>query len=152
LLPKQYRTCCSIGLGLDSGCKKVVAIDIDVIYGNGTAEGFYRTDRALTVSFHMNNGSWGSSHPQNGPIDELGEWDGFGYNLNVPLPDGTGDRGYEYAMNKLIVPAIHKFESDMIVLVVGQDSSAVSTFNLDDTPLSNCDHVTRWGYLWSYAC
>uniref|UniRef100_A0A1J3DD55 Histone deacetylase 8 n=1 Tax=Noccaea caerulescens TaxID=107243 RepID=A0A1J3DD55_NOCCA len=115
----------AVKLSLDSGsCSRVAVIDIDVHYGNGTAEGFYRSDQVLTVSLHMNHGSWGSSHPQKGTIDELGEDLGLGYNLNVPLPNGTGDKGYEYAMTELVVPAVTKFGPDMIVLVVGQDSSA----------------------------
>lgn len=116
----------AVQLALNSGCEKVVVIDIDVHYGNGTAEGFYQSNKVLTISLHMNHGSWGPSHPQNGSIDELGEGEGFGYNLNIPLPNGTGDKGYVYAMNELVVPATQKFEPNMIVLVVGQDSSAVS--------------------------
>ncbi|KAG7596296.1 Ureohydrolase domain superfamily [Arabidopsis suecica] len=119
----------AVKLALNSGsCSRVAVIDIDVHYGNGTAEGFYTSDKVLTVSLHMNHGSWGSSHPQKGSIDELGEDVGLGYNLNVPLPNGTGDRGYEYAMNELVVPAVRRFGPDMVVLVVGQDSSAVSSF------------------------
>lgn len=119
----------AVKLALNSdSCSRVAVIDIDVHYGNGTAEGFYRSDKVLTVSLHMNHGSWGSSHPQKGSIDELGEDVGLGYNLNVPLPNGTGDRGYEYAMTELVVPAVRKFGPDMVVLVVGQDSSAVSCF------------------------
>ncbi|KAL6976447.1 Histone deacetylase 8 [Sarracenia purpurea var. burkii] len=114
----------AVQLALDSSCKKVVVIDIDVHYGNGTAEGFYKSNKVLTISLHMNHGSWGPSHPQSGAVDELGDGDGFGYNLNIPLPNGTGDRGYEFAMTELVVPAVQKFQPDMIVLVVGQDSSA----------------------------
>ncbi|KAK6235264.1 Histone deacetylase domain - like 10 [Theobroma cacao] len=114
----------AVQLALDSGCRKVTVIDIDVHYGNGTAEGFYRSDKVLTVSLHMNHGSWGPSHPQTGTVDELGEGEGFGYNLNIPLPNGTGDKGYEYAMRELVAPAVQKFEPDVIVLVIGQDSSA----------------------------
>ncbi|KAL7615163.1 hypothetical protein Lser_V15G05832 [Lactuca serriola] len=106
------------------GCKKVAVIDIDVHYGNGTAEGFYDSNKVLTVSLHMNHGSWGTSHPQTGSISELGEGIGFGYNLNVPLPNGTGDKGYKYAMNQLVLPAVTNFEPDFMVFVVGQDSSA----------------------------
>ncbi|CAA0841338.1 Histone deacetylase 8 [Striga hermonthica] len=110
---------------LSSGLvRKAVIIDIDVHYGNGTAEGFYKSDKVLTVSIHMNHGSWGSSHPQTGMMSELGEGEGFGYNLNVPLPNGTGDKGYVYAMNELVVPAVDKFGPDMMVFVIGQDSSA----------------------------
>ncbi|MQL84726.1 hypothetical protein Taro_017238 [Colocasia esculenta] len=114
----------AVQLALDSGCTRVAVIDIDVHYGNGTAEGFYQSDSVLTVSLHMNHGSWGPSHPQEGSIDELGEGKGFGYNLNIPLPNGSGDLGYEYAMSKLVVPAVQKFDPMIIVLVIGQDSSA----------------------------
>ncbi|RWR83665.1 histone deacetylase 8 [Cinnamomum micranthum f. kanehirae] len=114
----------AVQLAIDSGCKRVAVIDIDVHYGNGTAEGFYLSDRVLTISLHMNHGSWGPSHPQKGSVDELGDDKGFGFNLNIPLPNGSGDRGYEYAMTELVVPAIEKFDPDIMVMVVGQDSSA----------------------------
>lgn len=120
----------AVQLALSSGRNKVVVIDIDVHYGNGTAEGFYRSDKVLTISLHMNHGSWGPSHPQNGTVDELGEGEGFGYNLNIPLPNGTGDRGYLHAMKEIVIPAIEKFQPEMMVLVVGQDSSAVSSMVL----------------------
>ncbi|EPS72412.1 histone deacetylase superfamily [Genlisea aurea] len=114
----------AIHSALDSGIRRVAVIDIDVHYGNGTAEGFYHSDKVLTTSIHMNHGSWGPSHPQKGSVDELGEGEGFGYNLNVPLPNGTGDKGYVRAMNELILPTIRSFDPEIIVLVVGQDSSA----------------------------
>ncbi|KAI3723609.1 hypothetical protein L2E82_35344 [Cichorium intybus] len=114
----------AVQYALDSGCKKVAIIDIDVHYGNGTAEGFYESDKVLTVSLHMNHGSWGASHPQSGAINEVGVGVGLGYNLNVPLPNGTGDKGYKYAMTEVVVPAVTNFKPDMIVFVVGQDSSA----------------------------
>lgn len=119
----------SVQLALGSGCQKVVVIDIDVHYGNGTAEGFYKSNNVLTISLHMNHGSWGPSHPQSGSVDELGEEQGFGFNMNIPLPNGTSDRGYVHAMTELVVPAVQKFGADMIVLVIGQDSSAVSFFS-----------------------
>ncbi|GFP97158.1 histone deacetylase 8 [Phtheirospermum japonicum] len=113
----------AVQLALGYGLNKVAVIDIDVHYGNGTAEGFYSSDKVLTISLHMNHGSWGPSHPQSGSVDELGEGEGFGYNLNVPLPNGSGDRGYALAMDELVVPAVEKFLPAVIVLVVGQDSS-----------------------------
>jgi acetoin utilization deacetylase AcuC-like enzyme len=116
----------AVQLALDSGRAKVAVVDIDVHYGNGTAEGFYRTDTVLTMSLHMMHGSWGPSHPQSGSVDEIGEGKGLGYNLNIPLPNGSGDAGYEYAMNELVVPSIDKFQPQLLFLVVGQDSSAVS--------------------------
>lgn len=116
----------AVHLALASGCMKVAVIDIDVHYGNGTAEGFYLSDKVLTISLHMNHGSWGPSNPQTGAVSELGSGEGLGYNLNIPLPNGTGDKGYKHAMTELVVPAVGKFKPDMLVLVIGQDSSAVS--------------------------
>ncbi|KAI9075400.1 hypothetical protein K1719_042650 [Acacia pycnantha] len=114
----------AVRLALDSGCRKVAVIDIDVHYGNGTAEGFYQSDKVLTISLHMNHGSWGPSHTQSGSVDEIGEGEGYGYNLNIPLPNGTGDKGYVYAFNHLVIPSVQKFDPCLIVLVIGQDSSA----------------------------
>jgi acetoin utilization deacetylase AcuC-like enzyme len=117
----------AVQLAVESGCKRVAVVDIDVHYGNGTAEGFYERDDVLTISLHMNHGSWGPSHLQTGLHDEVGRGKGLGFNLNVPLPNGTGDKGYEHAMHELVVPAISKFMPEMILLVIGQDSSAVSS-------------------------
>ena len=114
---------------VDQGCKRVAVIDVDVHYGNGTAEGFYSRDDVYTISLHMNHGSWGASHPQTGLTDEAGEGVGKGFNLNIPLPNGTGDDGYEHAMAELVVPALSEFKPEMIVLTFGQDSSQVSDCN-----------------------
>jgi acetoin utilization deacetylase AcuC-like enzyme len=100
----------AVQLALDSGCQKVTVIDIDVHYGNGTAEGFYKSNNVLTISLHMNHGSWGPSHPQNGSVDDIGEGQGFGYNMNIPLPNVTGDTGYAYAKTELVIPAVQKFD------------------------------------------
>ncbi|KAL9274708.1 Histone deacetylase 8-like protein [Drosera capensis] len=91
----------AVHLALNDGCDKVAVIDIDVHYGNGTAEGFYGSNKVLTVSLHMNHGSWGS-----------------------------GDKGYEYAVKELVVPSIQGFRPDMMVLVVGQDSIAEGGYHV----------------------
>eukprot|EP00252_Welwitschia_mirabilis_P022963 TRINITY_DN6378_c0_g1_i1.p1 TRINITY_DN6378_c0_g1~~TRINITY_DN6378_c0_g1_i1.p1 ORF type:complete len:423 (+),score=64.06 TRINITY_DN6378_c0_g1_i1:128-1270(+) len=114
----------AVQLALESGCKRVAVVDIDVHYGNGTADGFYERDDVLTISLHMNHGSWGPSHPQTGLHDEVGKDKGRGFNMNVPLPNGTGDKGYVHTFNALVVPALSKFEPEMLVFVIGQDSSA----------------------------
>uniref|UniRef100_A0A7I4AKU4 Histone deacetylase domain-containing protein n=1 Tax=Physcomitrium patens TaxID=3218 RepID=A0A7I4AKU4_PHYPA len=113
----------AVELAVHQGCKRVVVLDIDVHYGNGTAEGFYSRKDVYTISLHMNHGSWGPSHPQTGLTDECGEGLGKGFNLNIPLPNGTGNKGYEHAMTELVVPAMAEFKPEMIVLTVGQDSS-----------------------------
>lgn len=114
----------AVQLAIDSGVSRVAVVDIDVHYGNDTADGFYSRDDVFTISLHMNHGSWGPSHPQSGLPNEVGRGRGVGFNMNVPLPNGAGDRGYEHAMLELIVPALSKFKPEIFVMVIGQDSSA----------------------------
>ncbi|MCO5601558.1 hypothetical protein L7F22_055681 [Adiantum nelumboides] len=114
----------AVQLAIASGIKRVAVVDIDVHYGNGTAEGFYERDDVLTISLHMNHGSWGPSHPQTGLPNEVGQGKGAGFNMNIPLPNGCGDKGYEYAMQELAVPVLTKFRPEILVMVIGQDSSA----------------------------
>lgn len=116
----------AVHLAIASGIKRVAVVDIDVHYGNGTAEGFYDRDDVLTISLHMNHGSWGPSHPQTGLPNEVGKGKGVGFNMNIPLPNGSGDKGYEHAMQEMVVPIVGKFRPEIMVMVIGQDSSAVS--------------------------
>ncbi|EFJ08230.1 hypothetical protein SELMODRAFT_185423 [Selaginella moellendorffii] len=105
--------------------KRVAVVDIDVHYGNGTAAGFYSRDDVLTISLHMDHGPWDESHSAEfGQPEEAGTGKGVGYNVNIPLPNGTGDRGYQHAMEKLVVPRLESFEPELIVVTMGQDSSA----------------------------
>jgi acetoin utilization deacetylase AcuC-like enzyme len=132
----------AIKLALNAGIKRIVTIDIDVHYGNGTAEGFYDTNEVLTISLHMNHGSWGPSHPQSGSIEELGKGIGFGYNLNIPLPNGSGDESYQYAFDELVVPAVHQYQPEIIVFIIGQDSSMVSEICFFKPICSSCIILT----------
>jgi acetoin utilization deacetylase AcuC-like enzyme len=108
---------------LKQGIKRVAVIDWDVHHGNGTQEGFYDRADVLTVSLHMDHGAWGPSHPQTGKADEIGRGLGVGFNLNVPLPMGTGDDGYDYAMTELVLPAIKAFAPELLIVAAGQDGS-----------------------------
>ena len=61
------------------GFHRVAVIDIDVHHGNGTQERFYKSPVVLTISLHMDHGSWDEeTHPQNGAASEIGEGAGVG--------------------------------------------------------------------------
>jgi acetoin utilization deacetylase AcuC-like enzyme len=101
----------------------VAVVDFDVHHGNGTQECFWTRPDVLTISLHMDHGSWGSSHPQTGVVSEFGAGAGEGFNLNLPLPYGTGDAGYERAMHEVVMPLVNEFQPDLVVGAVGQDAS-----------------------------
>jgi len=109
---------------IEAGHKRIAVIDWDVHHGNGTQEGFYARDDVLTISLHMDHGSWGAAaHPQTGGVEEVGVGPGEGFNLNLPLPFGAGDRAYALAFERCVEPALRKFGPDMIVLANGQDAN-----------------------------
>ena len=113
----------AVETALERGLKKVAVIDWDVHHGNGTQSGFYDRSDVLTLSLHMPLGAWGKNHPETGAIDELGEGAGTGFNRNIPLPYGSGDRAYAEAMERLVRPAVRQFEPDLIVVACGQDAN-----------------------------
>jgi acetoin utilization deacetylase AcuC-like enzyme len=101
---------------------KVAIIDWDVHHGNGTQECFYARDDVLVINLHNDFGAWGPNHPQTGEVDEQGKAEGVGYNVNIPLPPGTGDSGYETAYKRLIEPIVSAFNPDLILASAGQDA------------------------------
>ncbi len=110
-------------LAIDRGAARVAILDWDVHHGNGTQEGFYQRGDVLTVSFHMDHGAWGPSHPQTGKADEVGRSAGKGLNVNIPLPMGSGDEAYLRAMEEIAAPAVDAFAPEMIVVAAGQDAN-----------------------------
>jgi len=104
----------------------VAILDWDVHHGNGTQEVFYDRDDVLFVSLHNDHGSWDpAAHPQSGDITEDGVGRGEGYNVNVPLPPGTGDRGYALAFDRVVEPIVTAFDPDLVLVSAGQDAGTV---------------------------
>jgi acetoin utilization deacetylase AcuC-like enzyme len=105
------------------GAERVAVVDWDVHHGNGTQECFWERPDVVTVSLHMDHGSWGPHHPQTGAPDEVGAGDGLGRNINVALPLGTGDEGYRRAWERVVEPVLDDFAPDVLLIACGQDAS-----------------------------
>jgi len=97
---------------------RVLILDIDAHHGNGTQEIFYRSNKVLYVSLHEDP----SEFPLEGFADEVGEDEGLGYTVNVPLPYGTGDRIYLRAFNEIAVPIINQYKPQFILVSTGFDN------------------------------
>lgn len=110
---------------LACGMERVAIIDWDVHHGNGTQEAFYNRDDVLFVSAHADHGSWHPEyHPQEGSLEEGGVGEGEGYTVNVPLPPGTGDRGYDVLFERIINPIVREYDPDLVLVSAGQDAGA----------------------------
>jgi acetoin utilization deacetylase AcuC-like enzyme len=101
--------------------RKIAILDWDVHHGNGTQSAFYSDPSVLFISLHQENwypAGWGA-------IDQIGEGEGEGYTINIPLPPGTGNAGYLAAVDRIVLPAIRHFEPELILISAGQDANAV---------------------------
>jgi acetoin utilization deacetylase AcuC-like enzyme len=58
-----------------------------------------------------------------GALDERGEGPGGGFNINIPLPPGSGHGAYLAAMERVVVPALRAFRPELIVVPSGFDGS-----------------------------
>jgi len=101
------------------GCR-VGIIDVDVHHGNGTQSIFYQRDDIVTVSIHADPSTFMPYYA--GYEDEIGEGEGAGFNLNLPLKHRSGDAIYL----KSIEHAIEFCASrgvEALVVALGLDAS-----------------------------
>jgi len=101
--------------------KRVLYLDVDVHHGDGVAYALYDRSDVMTISFHQNPRTL---FPGTGLEDEIGEGEGKGYCVNVPLPVGTYDQAYMKAFEAIAVPLMKAYNPDVIVFELGADALA----------------------------
>jgi len=101
------------------GLKRIMILDIDAHHGNGTQELFNRTPNVLYVSIHQDGRTL---YPGTGFIDEIGEGEGEGSKVNIPLPQFSGDDAHLKALNQIVVPIADDFKPEIILISVGFDA------------------------------
>jgi acetoin utilization deacetylase AcuC-like enzyme len=101
------------------GLSRIAIVDWDVHHGNGTQEAFYRDPNVLYVSTHQF-----PFYPGTGAVLELGEGEGKGYTINVPMTAGGGDGVYRGAFERVILPALEEYAPDLVIISAGFDASA----------------------------
>lgn len=95
--------------------KKVFIFDFDGHLGDGTEKFFYSSKDVLYWSLHQY-----PAFPGWGTINQIGEGQGTGYTINVPLQAGSGDDIYLRAINALL-PAAVAFKPDVVAVSAGFD-------------------------------
>ena len=101
------------------GVERIAVVDWDVHHGNGTQAIFYDDPRVLVISVHQD----GCFPSHSGLVDERGSGAGAGANINVPLPPGAGHQAYVEAFSRIVVPALRRFASEVVVVSSGFDAS-----------------------------
>jgi acetoin utilization deacetylase AcuC-like enzyme len=101
------------------GLSRVAIVDWDVHHGNGTQEMFWRDPSILYVSTHQF-----PFYPGTGDVDEIGEGEGKGYTVNVPLRAGGGDDVYASAFERVVLPVLESYAPELVLVSAGFDAAA----------------------------
>ena len=116
---------------IDGGAERVAILDVDYHHGNGTQAIFYQRPDVLFLSLH--------GHPREeypfflGWAEERGEGPGEGYNVNYPLPWGTGFADWA-AMLDDACARIARYLPDVLLISLGVDTfkdDPISKFRLE---------------------
>jgi acetoin utilization deacetylase AcuC-like enzyme len=110
------------------GAARVAIVDYDVHHGNGTQETFWEDDTVLFVSLHQ----WPFYPGTGGPTEQRKT------TVNVPLNAGSGDEEYFRAFDDVVLPAVERFEPELLLVSAGFDAH-------DEDPLAQM-RVTANGF------
>lgn len=115
----------------DQGAARVAVLDIDYHHGNGTQAIFYDRPDVFVISLH---GDPSVEFPYFlGYADEKGVGVGEGYNLNYPMPWGTGFEAWYEALEDAC-KRVQAYAPDVLVVSLGVDTykgDPISQFKLD---------------------
>ena len=95
--------------------KRILILDFDGHFGDGTSKIFYETNKVLYVSLHQF-----PAYPGKGWVDEIGKGEGIGYNINIPLPPGSGDDLFLKSILDFL-PIMKQFKPDIVGVSAGFD-------------------------------
>jgi acetoin utilization protein AcuC len=98
---------------------RVAYIDIDAHHGDGVQHAFYADPDVLTVSTHERGERL---FPGTGFVREVGEGQGVGFSVNLPLEAYTDSSIYLPAFEAVVPPLIERFRPDVIVAQLGVDA------------------------------
>jgi acetoin utilization protein AcuC len=112
---------------------RVMYIDYDAHHGDGVQGIFYSDPEVLTLSLHE---SGRYLFTVTGFPDELGEGDGYGYSLNVPMEPQTEDDSWLGIYRDLAAEVAEAFRPEIIVLQSGCDAHVLD-------PLTHLRCTTR---------
>ncbi|ADL07615.1 histone deacetylase family protein [Thermosediminibacter oceani] len=101
------------------GKRRVAIVDTDCHHGDGTQDIFWNDRDTLFISLHQDGRTL---YPGTGFPEEFGGPGAFGYTINIPLPPQTGEEGFLYVVENLVLPIIKDYNPDLIVNSAGQDN------------------------------
>ncbi|KAK0398158.1 hypothetical protein QR680_002452 [Steinernema hermaphroditum] len=115
---------------------RVLIVDWDVHFGDGTAEIFAEDDSVLYISLHRFAEGFYPHTPQ-AAVNYVGTGKGAGYTVNIPWnEEGHNDDDYLLAFSKIIMPIAYEFNPELVLVSSGFDACAGENVQLGDCNLS----------------
>jgi acetoin utilization deacetylase AcuC-like enzyme len=121
--------------------RRVFIFDLDGHHGNGTQEIFNDASDILFISLHQNPRTL---FPWTGYPHEIGEGEGEGFKINIPLPPGSNDEIYFQALEQLIEPVVAQFKPQFIFISAGFDAHYMDP--LTDLRLSTGGYIKLFDF------
>ena len=101
------------------GIRKIAIVDTDCHHGDGTQDIFYNDPDTLFISIHQDGRTL---YPGSGFLKEMGGPSAPGYTINLPLPPGTSEEGFDMVMERVVMPVLGEFKPELIINSAGQDN------------------------------
>ncbi len=117
------------------GMSRVAVIDYDVHHGNGTQAMFYADPSVLYISTHQF-----PFYPGTGGATEIGERDGRGFTVNLPIEAGASDGDYVRVFQFGVLPVLEEFRPGLLLISAGFDAHEMD-------PLAQM-RMTSPGFAW----
>lgn len=118
--------------------ERVMIVDFDVHHGNGTQDIFYNTSRVLYCSTHQY-----PHYPGTGDWNEIGEGDGAGFTVNVPLPPRVGDDGFQRIFDDVFFPLAERYRPQLILVSAGYDAHWGDPLAMENLSLAGYGSLSR---------
>lgn len=101
----------------EHGIQRILIIDWDIHHGNGLQHLFYEEKEVIYLSSHDT-----LLYPHTGDWDEVGNGEGEGYTINLPIPRELEDREIRYLYQQMLGPLFMRYSPELILVAAGFDA------------------------------
>ncbi len=99
--------------------RRVAIVDTDCHHGDGTQDIYWHDPDTLFISLHQDGRTL---YPGSGFPGEMGGPNALGATVNIPLPPETGEKGFLFTIEEMVMPLLDKFQPELIINSAGQDN------------------------------
>lgn len=129
--------------------KKILILDTDAHFGNGTYEYFKNEPRVLLIDIHQDPAT---IYPGYGFENEIGQNRGKGLKINIPLPPKAGDLSYKMVFEQIIFPVVQEFKPEIIIRNGGSDPHFADLLTDLGMTINGFYQLGKWVEQISHLC